>query len=114
MIGLIVIALYAVFFIPLIIKLSRLKGRRIAPSEMKWEIAISVLGIVIVSLFLSLINFDVALLWYKSLGFLSAFLTRIKAQIILYVIGFVFSWAVYSLFFYIPKRREELEEGKGL
>ncbi len=114
MIGLIVIALYAVFFIPLIIKLSRLKGRRIAPSEMKWEIAISVLGIVIVSLFLSLINFDVALLWYKSLGFLSAFLTRIKAQIILYVIGFVFSWAVYSLFFYIPKRREELEEGERI
>lgn len=108
MIGLIVIALYAVFLIPLIIKLSRLKGRPFAPSEIKWEIAISVLGIVIVSLFLSLINFDVALLWYKSLGFLSAFLTRIKAQIILYVIGFVFSWAVYSLFFYIPKRREEL------
>ncbi len=114
MIGLIVIALYAVFFIPLIIKLFRLKGRRAAPSEMKWEIAVSVLGIVIVSLFLSLINFDVAFLWYKSLGFLSAFLTRIKAQIVLYLIGFAFSWTVYSIFFYIPRRREELEEGERI
>ncbi len=115
MIGLIIFALYAVFFIPLIIKIVKAGGNRVIPSkQLKILFIITIVGVILVTLFLSLINFDISLLWFKSLGFLQAFLTRIYWQILLYVIGFLFSWLIYSVFFYIPKRREELESGERL
>ena len=115
MIGLIIFSLYAIFSIPLIIKSMRAgRSRKVSPRELQIPIIIFVVGFIAVTLFLSLINFDIAFLWFKSLGFLSAFLTRVYWQIILYVVGFFFSWGIYSLFFYIPKRREELESGERI
>ncbi len=112
MIGLIIFLLYFVFFIPLIVRVSKAHNMVLQFRDVKKSLIIAFIGIIGVSLFLSLINFDVAFMWFKSLHFLSAFLTRVSAQIILYIIGFFFSWAIFSLFFYIPKRREELETGE--
>ncbi len=115
MIGLIIFSLYAVFYIPLIIKYAKTGGKEnISFKKIKAPVIIAVIGTVLVTLFLSLIDFNVSLLWFKSLGFLKAFLTRIYWQILLYVVGFVFSWFVYYLFFYVPKRREELESGEAI
>ena len=113
MIGLIIFSLYAIFFIPFIIKTSKMKGKKISSlREVKVPLIIGGVGLVAVTVFLSLINFNVSFLWFKSLGFFFFFLTRIYWQVILYVIGFLFTWLIYSLFFYVPKRREELESGE--
>ncbi len=113
MIGLIIFSLYAVFYIPLVIKFIKAGGKGNVPfGKVKAPVIIAAVGTVLVTIFLSLIDFNVSFLWFKSLGFLKALLTRIYWQILLYVVGFVFSWFIYYLFFYVPKRREELESGE--
>ncbi len=115
MIGLIIFSLYAVCFIPIIIKVSKNQNRGNDPfKNAKIPLIISIAGFIAVTLFLSLINFDIAFLWFRSLGFLKAFLTRVYWQILLYIVGFLFSWFIYSLFFYVPKRREEIESGERI
>ncbi|MCD6107038.1 MAG: UPF0182 family protein [Caldisericaceae bacterium] len=114
MVGLITFLLYFVFFIPIIIRGVKAGGEPLQINEVKKPLIIAGIGIVVVSLFLALIDFDVAFMWFKSLNFLPAFLTRVSWQIILYVVGFFFSWGIFSLFFYIPKRREELETGEKI
>jgi uncharacterized membrane protein (UPF0182 family) len=115
MIGLIIFSLYAVFFIPLLIKFMHVGNKKaVNLRDIKIPLIIFIVGEIAVTIFLSLINFDIAFLWFKSLGFLQAFLTRVYWQLILYAVGFFFSWAIYSLFFYVPKRREELESGERI
>ncbi len=115
MIGLIIFSLYAVFFIPIIVKVSKNQNRGKDPfKNAKIPLIISIAGFIAVTLFLSLINFDIAFLWFRSLGFLKAFLTRVYWQVLLYIVGFLFSWFIYSLFFYVPKRREEIESGERI
>jgi len=106
--------LYFVFFIPIIIRGVKARGEPLEISEIKKPLITAGIGIVVVSLFLALIDFDIAFMWFKSLNFLPAFLTRVSWQIILYIVGFFFSWGIFSLFFYIPKRREELEAGEKI
>lgn len=112
MIGLIIILMYLVFVIPLIIRASRLGVKNPPFSKIKGPFLLAVSGIILVTLFLSLIDFQVNFLWFKSIGFLSPFLRRFLFRIVLFLIGFAFSWAIYSLAFYVPKRHEELEIGE--
>jgi uncharacterized membrane protein (UPF0182 family) len=113
MISIIIFLLYLVFFIPLIIRVIRIKDRKVVSfSDIKFPFIIGMIGVIIISIFLGLVNFQVNLLWFKSLGFINAFLKRIWMQFLLYVIGFFFSWLVFSMVFYVPMRREELDIGE--
>lgn len=115
MISIIILSMYLVFFIPLIIRIFRIKDRKVILFEdIKIPFIIGMIGVLIISVFLGLVNFQVNLLWFKSLGFISAFLKRIWMQLLLYVVGFFFSWLVFSIVFYVPMRREELEIGEKL
>lgn len=114
MIGLIIIAMYVVFMLPLIIRSIKLKTKNPPFYKIKGPFIFAIIGIVLVTLFLSLIDFQFNFLWFKSVGFLSPFLKRFLYRFILFLIGFGFSYAIYSLAFYVPKRREELELGERI
>ena len=115
MIGFIILLMYFVFFIPLIIKVIRIKDKKIINfPDIKGPFIFAMTGVLIISIFLGLVNFQVNLLWFRSLGFISVFLKRILMQIFLYAIGFLFSWLIFSIVFYVPMRREELELGEKL
>ena len=78
MISIIILSMYLVFFIPLIIRIFRIKDRKVILFEdIKTPFIIGMIGVLIISVFLGLVNFQVNLLWFKSLGFISAFLKRV-------------------------------------
>ncbi len=115
MIGLIVLLMYAVFFIPMLVRMLRLKGRKVANfSEIKGPFVFAMIGVVFVTIVLGFNDFAVTLLWYRSIGFIKVLLTRVFSQVILYFIGLVASWAIYFIAFYVPERREELDIGEKI
>ncbi len=114
MIGLIIILMYLIFILPLIIRVARLKTRNPPFSKIRGALIFAILGVIIVTLFLSLIDFQVNFLWFKSVAYLSPFLKRLVYRFITFVVGFGFSYFIYTLAFYVPKRREELELGEKI
>lgn len=115
MINFIIFLMYFVFFIPLIVRFFRLRSRKsITFQDYRGPFIVAITGVIVVSIFLSLINFQVNFLWFRSVGFLSVFLKRIWVQVALYIAGFLIALAIYRLAFYIPVRREELELGEKI
>ncbi|MGB9694908.1 MAG: UPF0182 family protein [Caldisericaceae bacterium] len=115
MIELIVLVIYALFFLPLFIKIISLKGRKLTSyKEVRFQIIIAAFGIVFVSLLVSLADFGVTLLWYQSIGFIKAILTRISSRVVTFLAALLVSFAMYFSAFYVPERREELEIGEKI
>jgi len=111
MIGFIVFMLYLVFALPLIVKLFSLKRKVLSFQQVKKEFIVMLVGIISISIFLSLTTFITNLLWFKSVNYQSIFLKRISTQALLFFIGFGISFFLYFISFYVPKRHEELEKG---
>ncbi len=114
MIALIIILMYLIFAIPLIVKSARLKTRNPPFREIKKQFIFAIAGVAAVTIFLSLIDFQVNLLWFRSVFFLTPFLKRILYRFVFFVISFLFSYLIYYVAFYVPKRREELELGERI
>ncbi|BAL81529.1 UPF0182 family membrane protein [Caldisericum exile] len=114
MVGFIVFILYFIFALPLIIKAYKLKTNTPPFHLVKREVFILVLGVIIVTIFLSSVNFITNLLWFKSVNYQNVFLRRIFVKITLFLIGFSISYLLYFVSFYVPKRHEELEVGERI